>query len=100
MIHDDPVVSAVSKTRAEMRSGGGVYIDSFMTQNNGTMEFNDCSSLENGAEPQRPGTIGFPRSCLKLRAELLQDVWSLSSCLEVFWKNGLGLRKAIEMKQI
>ena len=34
------------------RSGGGLYIDSSLAQNNGTMGFNDCSSEENGVEPQ------------------------------------------------
>ena len=33
-------------------SGGGLYIDSFMEQNNGAIEIKNCSSEESGVEPQ------------------------------------------------
>ena len=53
-------VFAIPPAVSAPRSGGGLYIGSsiisfvtqFVTQNNGTMEFNDCSSEENGVEPQ------------------------------------------------
>jgi hypothetical protein len=46
------VAAKLGSRHPPISSGGGLYVDTSMVQNNGTMEFSSCSTESDGAEPQ------------------------------------------------